>query len=110
MKCSRADEDDLAAQANALSIRDGNSAVARVLGSAAGKHFIRAFSPHLHFTDARTITGEFLSGRTYKGLEPRYGMDAPAVVEDMTERGGIARGYGHDREAAGDANLDRASS
>ncbi|GAA6060596.1 hypothetical protein JCM10212_004575 [Sporobolomyces blumeae] len=68
------DADDLAAQASALAIRDTNSAVSRVLGSAAG---------------------EYMSTRTYKGLEPRYGEDAPAVLE-MGREGGIARGYGYE--------------
>ncbi|SGY13620.1 BQ5605_C010g05915 [Microbotryum silenes-dioicae] len=67
--------DDLTAQASALSIRNTSSAVAQVLGSAAG---------------------DFLSNRTYRGLEPRYGMDAPAVIEQGRE-GGIARGYGYEK-------------
>lgn len=37
-----------------------------------------------------------MSNRTYQGLEPRYGMDAPAVVEEG--RSGIARGYGDEKE------------
>ncbi|GAA5906828.1 hypothetical protein JCM5296_001952 [Sporobolomyces johnsonii] len=74
------DADDLAAQASALAIRDTNSAVARVLGSAAG---------------------EYMSTRTYKGLEPRYGEDTPAVLE-MGREGGIARGYGYERKEDGD--------
>ncbi|SCZ89665.1 BZ3500_MvSof-1268-A1-R1_Chr9g10537 [Microbotryum saponariae] len=69
--------DDLTAQASALSIRNTSSAVAQVLGSAAG---------------------DFLSNRTYRGLEPRYGMDAPAVIEQGRE-GGIARGYGYEKSA-----------
>ncbi|GAA5844653.1 hypothetical protein JCM5353_001332 [Sporobolomyces roseus] len=73
------DADDLASQASALAIRDTNSAVSRVLGSAAG---------------------EYMSTRTYKGLEPRYGEDAPAVLE-MGREGGIARGYGYEK---GEAN------
>ncbi|KAM0789321.1 hypothetical protein ACM66B_000158 [Microbotryomycetes sp. NB124-2] len=74
------DTDDLEAQSAALAIRDTSSAVARVLGSA---------------------SGEFLANRSYKGLEPRYGMDAPAVLEDMTQRGGVARGYGYERQEDG---------
>ncbi|GAA5820936.1 hypothetical protein JCM3770_002636 [Rhodotorula araucariae] len=74
------DADDLAAQASALAIRDSSSAVARVLGSAAG---------------------EYLSARTYKGLDPRYGQDAPAVLE-MGREGGIARGYGYEKAAGED--------
>ncbi|GAA5929266.1 2-(3-amino-3-carboxypropyl)histidine synthase [Sporobolomyces koalae] len=70
------DADDLAAQASALAIRDTNSAISRVLGSAAG---------------------EYMSTRTYKGLEPRYGQDAPAVLE-MGREGGIARGYGYEHQ------------
>ncbi|BGP48820.1 Diphthamide biosynthesis protein 2 [Rhodotorula kratochvilovae] len=73
------DADDLAAQASALAIRDQSSAVARVLGSAAG---------------------EYLSTRSYKGLDPRYGQDAPAVLE-MGREGGIARGYGYEKGAEG---------
>ncbi|GAA6014124.1 hypothetical protein JCM8202_005155 [Rhodotorula sphaerocarpa] len=69
------DADELASQASALAIRDQSSAVARVLGSAAG---------------------EYMAGRTYKGLEPRFGMDAPAQLE-MGREGGIARGYGYER-------------
>lgn len=72
------DADELASQATALAIRDQSSAVARVLGSAAG---------------------EYMAGRTYKGLEPRYGMDAPAQLE-MGREGGIARGYGYERTDA----------
>ncbi|KAL8292323.1 hypothetical protein RQP46_001789 [Phenoliferia psychrophenolica] len=68
------DTDDLTAQASALALRDNSSAVAKVLGSAAG---------------------EFLSARSYKGLEPRYGLDAPAVLEEG--RSGIARGYGDEQ-------------
>ncbi|GAA5837907.1 hypothetical protein JCM11251_004695 [Rhodosporidiobolus azoricus] len=74
------DADDLASRASALSIRDTNSAVSRILGSAAG---------------------EYMSGRTYKGLDPRYGLDAPARVE-MGREGGIARGYGYEREGEGE--------
>ncbi|GAA5897950.1 2-(3-amino-3-carboxypropyl)histidine synthase [Sporobolomyces salmoneus] len=70
------DADDLASQASALAIRDQNSAISRVLGSAAG---------------------EYMSSRTYKGLEPRYGEDAPAVLE-MGREGGIARGYGYEKK------------
>ncbi|GAA5893300.1 hypothetical protein JCM6882_007998 [Rhodosporidiobolus microsporus] len=72
-----ADAADLASQASALSIRDQNSAVARVLGSAAG---------------------EYMTQRTYKGLDPRYGQDAPARLE-MGREGGIARGYGYEKDA-----------
>lgn len=43
-----------------------------------------------------------MAGRTYKGLEPRYGMDAPAQLE-MGREGGIARGYGYERGDATDA-------
>ncbi|SCV69855.1 BQ2448_1249 [Microbotryum intermedium] len=71
------DADDLNAQTSALSIRNTSSAVAQVLGSAAG---------------------DFLSNRTYRGLEPHYGMDAPAMIEQGRE-GGIARGYGYERGA-----------
>ncbi|BGP25229.1 Diphthamide biosynthesis protein 2 [Rhodotorula toruloides] len=73
------DADDLTAQASALAIRDQSSAVARVFGSAAG---------------------EYMSTRTYKGLEPRYGQDAPAVLE-MGREGGIARGYGYEKGTHG---------
>ncbi|BGP08710.1 Diphthamide biosynthesis protein 2 [Rhodotorula toruloides] len=74
------DADDLTSQASALAIRDQSSAVARVLGSAAG---------------------EYMSTRTYKGLEPRYGQDAPAVLE-MGREGGIARGYGYEKGTDGE--------
>ncbi|GAA6032426.1 hypothetical protein JCM8097_008169 [Rhodosporidiobolus ruineniae] len=73
------DADDLAAQASALAIRDQNTAVARVLGSAAG---------------------EYNAQRTYRGLDPRYGQDAPALLE-MGRQGGIARGYGYERPDLG---------
>lgn len=44
-----------------------------------------------------------MAGRTYKGLEPRFGMDAPAQLE-MGREGGIARGYGYERGSVhGDA-------
>ncbi|GAA5856694.1 hypothetical protein JCM9279_000303 [Rhodotorula babjevae] len=70
-----ADADALTTAASALSIRDTSSAVSRVLGSAAG---------------------EYMQTRTYKGLEPRYGMDEPARLE-MGREGGIARGYGYEK-------------
>ncbi|GAA5899126.1 hypothetical protein JCM8208_003010 [Rhodotorula glutinis] len=70
-----ADADALTSAASALSIRDTSSAVSRVLGSAAG---------------------EYMQTRTYKGLEPRYGMDEPARLE-MGREGGIARGYGYEK-------------
>lgn len=38
-----------------------------------------------------------MSSRTYKGLDPRYGEDAPAVLE-MGREGGIARGYGYEKK------------
>ncbi|GAA5987661.1 hypothetical protein JCM10908_007155 [Rhodotorula pacifica] len=83
------DADELASQATALAIRDQSSAVARVLGSAAG---------------------EYMAGRTYKGLEPRFGMDAPAQLK-MGREGGIARGYGYERgeerKEAGQTGGDR---
>lgn len=41
-----------------------------------------------------------MAGRTYKGLEPRYGLDAPAQLE-MGREGGVARGYGYERERGG---------
>lgn len=87
------DANDLESQASALSIRNTSSAVARVLGSAAGMYY--SIHPP-QCTDFDLPSGEFLSNRTYKGLEPRYGMDAPAVVQDG--RSGIARGYGDERE------------
>lgn len=117
------DADDLNAQASALAIRNTSSAVARVLGSAAGassrflavlflgatpadpllllvRRHVPAFPPSPPSQIcSHPLTGEFLSTRTYKGLEPRYGMDAPAVAEDMTGRGGIARGYGYESSA-----------
>lgn len=34
-------------------------------------------------------------------------MDAPAVVEDMSERGGIARGYAHDKDVVTGTSADR---
>jgi diphthamide biosynthesis protein 2 len=42
-----------------------------------------------------------MSTRTYKGLEPRYGQDAPAVLE-MGREGGIARGYGYEKGTDGE--------
>lgn len=122
----RTDADDLSAQASALAIRDTSSAVARVLGSAAGTFYspspllldqptnspphltflislprLSPLSPPLTSSVSPTLTGEFLSSRTYRGLEPRYGMDAPAVMEDMTGRGGVARGYGFEKAEGG---------
>ena len=41
-----------------------------------------------------SAAGQHLAGRTYVGLEPRYGADAPAAME--TGRTGIAREYGDD--------------
>ena len=44
-----------------------------------------------------SAAGEYTAEkRTYKGLEPRYGMDEPARVE-MGREGGIARGYGYEK-------------
>lgn len=49
--------------------------------------------------------GEYMAGRTYKGLEPRFGMDAPAQLE-MGREGGIARGYGYERGPDGVTGRD----
>ena len=38
--------------------------------------------------------GQFLQGRTYRGLEIRLGEDAPGVLEQG--RSGLARGYQDD--------------
>lgn len=65
---------DLQNKAGALSLRNEQTAVAQVLGSAAGA---------------------FLSERSYQGLEPRYGQDAPSVVEQG--RAGIARGFENEK-------------
>ena len=56
-----------------LSLREGSRAVAEALGSAAGMH---------------------LAERSYLGLDPRFGQDAPAAVEQG--RTGVAREYGDD--------------
>jgi len=40
------------------------------------------------------IIGTYLSSREFQGLDPRYGMDEPAELEEG--RKGIARGYGED--------------
>jgi diphthamide biosynthesis protein 2 len=37
----------------------------------------------------------YLASREWKGLEARYGMDEPAVLEEG--RSGIARGYGEEK-------------
>lgn len=37
------------------------------------------------------LTGERLQGLTYQGLDPRYGLDTPAQLEQG--RSGVARGY-----------------
>jgi diphthamide biosynthesis protein 2 len=71
------DAGDLASKAQALSIRNQQSALSTVLSSAGG---------------------EFLASRTYQGLDPRYGQDAPSAIE--IGRSGIARGYDGDRSAA----------
>ncbi|KAE9394949.1 diphthamide biosynthesis protein [Gymnopus androsaceus JB14] len=39
-----------------------------------------------------SAAGQFLHSRTYQGLDPRLGQDAPGVLEQG--RSGIARGYG----------------
>lgn len=71
------DASELASKAQALSIRNQQSALSTVLSSAGG---------------------EFLASRTYQGLDPRYGQDAPSTVE--FGRSGIARGYDGDKAAA----------
>lgn len=38
----------------------------------------------------------FLASRSFQGLEPRYGLDEPAVLEQG--RSGIARGYTEEKE------------
>lgn len=43
-----------------------------------------------------SAAGEYMQTRTYKGLEPRFGMDEPARLE-MGREGGIARGYGYEK-------------
>lgn len=72
------DADELSSKAQALSVRNQQSALSTVLSSAGG---------------------EFLASRTYHGLDPRYGQDLPSAVE--MGRSGIARGYDGDKEAAG---------
>ena len=37
----------------------------------------------------------YLASREWKGLEARYGMDEPAILEEG--RSGIARGYGEEK-------------
>lgn len=63
-----------------MSIRNQESALSSVLSSAGG---------------------EYLATRMYKGLDPRYGQDAPSVIEQG--RSGIARQYGGDTEATSHA-------
>jgi diphthamide biosynthesis protein 2 len=43
----------------------------------------------------RMLTVQFLHSRTYRGLDPRIGQDAPGVLEQG--RSGVARGYEDDR-------------
>jgi diphthamide biosynthesis protein 2 len=71
------DATDLATKVQALAIRNEESALSTVLNSAGG---------------------QFLATRMYKGLEPRYGQDAPSVMEQG--RSGVARQYEGDTEAA----------
>ena len=68
----------LSAAAGQLSLRNNQSALASVLSSAGGEH---------------------LAGRTYRGLDPRFGQDAASAVEQG--RSGVAREYRGDREAQG---------
>ena len=42
------------------------------------------------------ILGQFLQSRSYQGLDPRVGRDAPGALEQG--RSGIARGYGGGEE------------
>ncbi|KAI9461404.1 diphthamide biosynthesis protein [Russula earlei] len=44
-----------------------------------------------------SAAGEFLQSRTFRGLEPRAGLDPPSVLQQG--RSGIARGYGDDHRA-----------
>lgn len=67
----------LEAKVQALAIRNEENALSTALSSAGG---------------------EFLSTRIYKGLDPRYGLDAPSVME--IGRSGIARQYEGDTEAS----------
>ncbi|GAA97209.1 uncharacterized protein L969DRAFT_606944 [Mixia osmundae IAM 14324] len=64
----KADTGESASQA--IAVRSKDTSVAESLGSAAGMH---------------------LSTRSYRGLEPRYGLDPPAQLE--SGRSGIARQY-----------------
>lgn len=41
------------------------------------------------------MIGEYLVSRQFKGLDPRYGLDEPAALEEG--RKGIARGYEEER-------------
>lgn len=73
----RTDNATLQAKVQALAIRNEESALSTALSSAGG---------------------EFLATRIYKGLDPRYGLDAPSVME--IGRSGIARQYEGDTEAS----------
>ena len=65
--------DAVLANGTAVALRADKREVATAMDSAAGQH---------------------LAGRTYVGLEPRYGVGAPAAME--VGRTGIAREYGDD--------------
>jgi len=46
-------------------------------------------------TKLESAGSNYLASRVWKGLEARYGMDEPAVLEEG--RSGIARGYGEEK-------------
>jgi diphthamide biosynthesis protein 2 len=75
-----------------LTLRNNEFTLAK-LESAGSKSFF------LHQANSGPIinshSGAYLSSREFKGLEARYGMDEPAVLEEG--RGGIARGYEEER-------------
>lgn len=52
----------------------------------------------------RSAPGERLQTLTYRGLDPRFGMDLPAQLEQG--RSGMARGYTHENEAPPGREVD----
>ena len=78
---------------SAVILRNQEGQVARLEDSAAGE--TPAFYEFPGVLMQRILTVQFLHSRTYRGLDPRIGQDAPGVLEQG--RSGVARGYEDDR-------------
>ena len=78
---------------SAVILRNQEGRMTRLEDSAAGQ--TSAFSELFWVLMQQIFTAQFLHSRTYRGLDPRIGQDAPSVLEQG--RSGVARGYEDDR-------------